>query len=233
MIRKCASKDMGKSNLGWLNSLFHFSFAEYYNPNNMNFGVLRVINDDLIDAQTGFDTHPHKNMEIISYVVDGTLTHQDSMGNQSTLSRGNVQYMSAGTGIFHSEHNLGNETLRLLQIWILPDQPNLTPNYGEYLFDWEERMGKWLHIVSGPTGNAPIHIHQDANLYVLALEKGETLSFPVQQGRQAYLVQIEGTSTANDIFLEPQDAVEIVEEAIQLSTTDASHYLLIEMKKEQ
>ncbi len=118
MLKKIESKNMGSSNLGWLRSKFHFSFAEYYNPNNINFGVLRVINDDLIEAGTGFDTHPHKDMEIISYVVNGDLTHEDSMGNKNTITRGHVQFMSAGSGVYHSEHNFGKEILRLLQIWI-------------------------------------------------------------------------------------------------------------------
>ena len=106
MFRKVDHKNMGRANHGWLNTHFHFSFANYYNPNNMNFGALRVINDDLVAPQTGFDMHPHRDMEIISYVVDGALTHEDSMGNRGTIERGHVQYMSAGTGVFHSEHNL-------------------------------------------------------------------------------------------------------------------------------
>ena len=118
MLTKIESKNMGNSNLGWLKSKFHFSFAEYYNPDNINFGVLRVINDDLVQPNTGFDTHPHRDMEIISYVVNGELTHGDSMGNKNTITRGHVQYMSAGTGVYHSEHNFGKDTLRLLQIWI-------------------------------------------------------------------------------------------------------------------
>ena len=125
MLRKLDHNNMGKSNLGWLRSVFHFSFAEYYNPKNINFGVLRVINDDLIDPHTGFPKHPHQNMEIVSYAVDGNLTHADSMGNENTITRGHVQYMSAGTGVYHSEMNHGDETLRLLQIWILPDQSRI------------------------------------------------------------------------------------------------------------
>lgn len=105
MIRRIDNEKMGRSNQGWLRSIFHFSFAEYYNPDNMNFGVLRVVNDDLINPGTGFDTHPHRDMEIVSYVIDGALTHGDSMGHQNTIQKGHVQYMSAGTGIFHSEYN--------------------------------------------------------------------------------------------------------------------------------
>lgn len=151
MLRRIESKNMGSSNLGWLRSKFHFSFAEYYNPNNINFGVLRVINDDLIEAGTGFDTHPHKDMEIISYVVNGDLTHEDSMGNKNTITRGHVQFMSAGSGVYHSEHNFGKEILRLLQIWIFPDKQGYKPSYGDYRFNWDDRHNKWLHMVSGKT----------------------------------------------------------------------------------
>ena len=192
MLRKIENKNMGRSNLGWLRSVFHFSFAEYYNPQNINFGVLRVINDDLVDPQTGFSTHPHQNMEIISYLVNGEFTHGDSMGNESTITRGHVQYMSAGTGVYHSEQNFGDETLRFLQIWILPDRAGHTPNYGDYRFSMEDRHNKWQHMVSSKEDDAPIKINQDANIYSLELDKGNEISFPVEEGRQAYLVQIEG-----------------------------------------
>ena len=154
---------MGRGNTEWLKSIFHFSFADYYNPNNMNFGVLRVLNDDLINANSGFDTHPHKDMEIISYVVKGELTHGDSMENTSKLYRGHVQYMSAGTGVTHSEYNHGKPTLRILQIWILPDKKGYRPNYGEHPFKWPERKNQWLHIFSGKDGAAPIKINQNFN----------------------------------------------------------------------
>lgn len=158
MIKRIDSTKMGSSDLGWLKSKFHFSFAEYYNPLNMNFGNLRVVNDDLVSAGEGFDFHPHRDMEIISYVIDGELTHGDSMGNKNTLSRGHVQYMSAGTGVLHSEHNLGSETLRFLQIWIYPDKKDYAPNYGDQKFNWDERKNKWLNIVSSKEGNALIKI---------------------------------------------------------------------------
>lgn len=231
MLKKIDSNKMGSSNLGWLRSKFHFSFAEYYNPDNIQFGVLRVINDDLINPQTGFGTHPHQNMEIISYVVNGELTHGDSMGNRNTVTRGHVQYMSAGTGVLHSEHNLGEDTVRLLQIWILPDQYGHTPNYGDYRFNWEDRKNQWLHMVSRMDGNAPIKIHQDANIYSLELEQGKEISFPVNEGRQAYLVQIEGTSVINDIELSDRDGMEIVEDDITIKAEKTSHILIIEMKK--
>jgi len=230
MIRKIEMQNMGKSNLGWLRSIFHFSFAGYNNPNNMNFGVLRVINDDLIDQGEGFDTHPHQDMEIISYVVQGELTHADNMGNKRSLKRGHVQYMSAGTGVYHSEHNYGNEILRILQIWILPDKTGHTPNYGDYMFDWNVRTQKWFKIVSGINGDAPIKINQDVNIYVLELENGKEVDFVVEKNRQAYLVQIEGESKINDIQLNPKDALEITEESILIKSNGRSHYLVIEMK---
>ena len=229
MLRKIEMQNMCKSNLGWLRSIFHFSFAGYYNPSNMNFGVLRVINDDLIDQGEGFDTHPHQDMEIISYVVQGELTHQDSMGNKRTLKRGHVQYMSARTGVYHSEHNYGNETLRLLQIWIVPDKNGYAPNYGDNMFDWNLRKEKWFKIVSGQNGDAPIKINQDVNIYVLELEDEKEAEFVVGKDRQAYLVQIEGESNINNIQLNAKDALEITEETILIKSKAKSHYLVIEM----
>lgn len=232
MLRKIDNTKMGSSNLGWLKSKFHFSFAEYYNPSNINFGVLRVINDDLVKPGTGFDTHPHRDMEIISYVVDGELTHGDSMGNKRTLSRGHVQYMSAGTGVFHSEHNLGEETLRFLQIWIFPDKNGYEPNYGDYKFEWNHRKNKWLNIASSKEGNAPIKVNQDANIFVLELDKDKEIEFKVGEGRQAYLVQIEGRSDINNIILNMRDGLEIIEEDIKIKAIETSHFLVIEMKKQ-
>lgn len=222
---------MGQSHLGWLDSLFHFSFAEYYNPDNIQFGVLRVINDDLINPKTGFDTHPHKDMEIISYVVTGALTHGDTMGHESVLTRGQVQYMSAGTGVYHSEHNMGDTVARFLQIWILPDEKGHKPSYGDYKFEWRERENKWLHIVSNKNGEAVIKINQDVNIYVLALEQGNETEFVVGDMRQAYLIQIEGNSKINDVILKEKDGMEIVEETILIQTLEKSHFMIIEMAK--
>ena len=231
MLRKLENKNMGKSNLGWLNSTFHFSFAEYFNVDNMNFGALRVINDDLIAGNTGFDPHPHRDMEIISYVIDGGLTHADSMGNERTLYRGQVQYMSAGTGVVHSEHNRENETLRLLQIWVVPDKKNYDPAYGDFRYKWEDRVNKWLNIVSSKNGDSEIKINQDANFYVTELEEGKELEFKVGAGRQAYLVQIEGDSEINGLSLNAKDGMEVIEEDITIKAKTKSHVLVIELAK--
>ena len=231
MLKKINSNNMGSSNLEWLISKFHFSFAEYYNPKNIRFGALRVINDDLIEPETGFDTHPHKNMEIITYAINGELTHGDSMGNKNTITRGQVQYMSAGTGVEHSEFNLGKDTSRLLQIWIFPDKEGYEPNYGDYRFNWSDRENKWLHMVSSNEGNAPIKIHQDVNIYSIYLDKNNEESLAVDKDRQAYLVQIEGSSIINSIELNEKDALEIVEENMIIKAKENSHFLVLEMKK--
>lgn len=234
MLRYIDSTKMGRSFLGWLDSHFHFSFAEYHNPDNIQFGALRVVNDDLIEPGTGFDTHPHRDMEIITYVVDGELTHADSMGNKHALTRGQVQYMSAGTGVQHSEHNFGNERLRLLQIWILPDKKGHTPNYGEYRFKMDERENTWLPIVTSaehPNGKAPIQIHQDMNVYATLLTNKDSIDFPVGKGRQAYLIMIEGSADINGIKLNMRDALEITEETVTIKPEGSAHVLVLEMAK--
>lgn len=230
MIKIIRKETMGKSDLGWLKSRFHFSFAEYYNPENMNFGVLRVVNDDLVKAGTGFDTHPHRDMEIVSYVVDGNLTHRDSMGNERSLSRGMVQYMSAGTGVLHSEYNMGCNISRFLQIWIIPEKKGLDPNYGDFEFPWEERVNRWLHLVSHISGEAPVKIHQDANISVINLEEGRVIIVPIEEGRQGYLVQIEGEAEIEDETLYHGDAAEITQTNPMIKAIKESHILLIEMK---
>jgi redox-sensitive bicupin YhaK (pirin superfamily) len=223
---------MGRGQHGWLDSHFHFSFAEYYNPANIHFGALRVINDDTVEPGTGFETHPHENMEIISYVVEGELTHADSMGNKHTLTRGQVQYMSAGTGVHHSEHNLGKDLLRFLQIWILPDNKGYEPNYGDRRFKWNERKDKWLYIASGDkSSSAPIRVHADVNVYAAEITEGNKLSFPVNIGRQAYLVLIEGAAQIDKYALSAGDAMEIVEEDIVVNAKDNAHILVLEMEK--
>lgn len=234
MLQYIDHKKMGRSFHGWLDSHFHFSFADYYNPDNIQFGSLRVINDDIVQPGTGFDTHPHRDMEILSYVIDGKLSHADSMGNKHTLSRGQVQYMSAGTGVFHSEYNLGDDLLRFLQIWILPDRTGHNPNYGDFAFEFADRHNKWMPIASGVNNKdskAPIRIHQDINAYAAYLTDGHSLDFKVDKGRQAYLVLMEGEAEINGITLGMRDGMEIVEEDITVTPKDSAHILVIEMAR--
>lgn len=234
MIKVIKSEGMGRSDHGWLHSQFHFSFADYYNPENIRFGALRVVNDDLFEPHGGFDTHPHDNMEIISYVVDGRLTHRDSLGNGNTIGRGDVQYMSAGTGILHSEFNHADEPLRFLQIWILPDARGYQPQYGDHRFPWEDRVGRWLAIASGEQGRAPIAIHQDMTVSVAALDAGEELSWEIAPGRQAYLIQIEGEGTVNGEGLSQGDAAEITDvREVRVHAQGPSHYILFDMASDE
>lgn len=230
MIKKLPKENMGKSDLGWLKSRFHFSFAEYRNPKNINFGVLRVLNDDIIEPMSGFDMHPHANMEIISYIVDGEITHKDSMGNSETLKRGEVQYLSAGDGIYHSEHNLSDKPLRLLQIWIIPPKHNLPKLYGSHKYKFEDRDNKLLNIVSSQNGNSPIKIYQDINIYVSELKKEKIIDFKIDDNKQIYFVQIEGSCKIKDTILENGDACEITDENIlKIESLEDSHFLFIEL----
>ncbi len=236
MLKYIDHTKMGRSRLGWLDSHFHFSFAEYYNPENIRFGVLRVINDDIIQPQTGFDTHPHQDMEIITYVVQGELSHKDSMGNAHTLTRGQVQYMSAGTGVLHSEHNLQDQNdLRLMQIWIFPDRHGYPPNYGEYRFVLDDRNNKWMPIAkdyNNKDNDAPIKVHQDIKMYACILSAGENIVCEVGDKRQAYLVCMEGEADAGSVRLSTRDALEITEEDVVISAREGCHLLLIEMARE-
>jgi len=231
MIKIYRADKLGKSDLGWLKSKYHFSFANYYNPKRIHFGNLRVINDDLISPNAGFEMHPHKDMEIISYVISGELTHQDSMGNKRALKRGEVQYMSAGTGVLHSEHNLGGKATRLLQLWIFPSQKDLEPNYGDKNYKWEDRINKLLPIVSSPVGEAQVKINQDANIFVSYLEAKQKIHFKIANNRQVYLVQIEGSSILNSVNIYEGDGAEIRDEDLHIRAKGNSHFMLIDIPK--
>jgi len=232
MIKHIAFQSLYLANHGWLKSRFHFSFAEYRNIDNVQYGALRVMNDDLIEGNTGFGTHPHRDMEIVSYVLRGKLTHQDSMGHKESLGRGTIQYMSAGTGITHSELNEGDEEVHLIQTWILPQEKNLKPQYGSKVFKQEERKNKWLHLV-GPKGSgASINIYQDASMYVSEIDAGESLKFELLEGRQVYLKVMEGKAKINGIDFLQGDAAEVESEILDIQAIENTHLLLVEMKKE-
>jgi len=231
MLKLLKKETMYEANHGWLESRFHFSFGEYRNFDNMNFGVLRVLNDDIIYPKGGFGMHPHKDMEIISYIVKGSITHKDDMGNKECLKRGEVQYLSAGTGIEHSEFNDNkHEVLRLLQIWILPPQKNMKPLYGSYKYTLQERKNRLLNIVSSQDSNAKVRLYQDANIYVSELDKAKKLVFDIQKNRQIYFVCIEGSVSLNGMVMSEADAMEITSEScLEIEALENSHFLFIEM----
>lgn len=230
MLKHISYESLYLSSLGWLKSRFHFSFAEYHNPNNVHFGALRVMNDDVIAPHSGFDTHPHKDMEIFTYVLEGALTHEDSLGNKETLYRGDIQYLSAGSGIYHSEKNEGDVPAHIIQTWILPQAKGLIPQYGSYTMDNNSRHNRWEHLF-GPEGSeAVIKFYQDANVYATLQSKGIVSHFPLEEGRQIYLKVMQGEIVLNGVSIYEGDGVEMRGEALVIEASSDTHLLLIEMK---
>ncbi len=214
MIVMRKSEERGQANHGWLQSRFSFSFAEYYDPRHMGFGPLRVINDDWIAAGMGFGTHPHKDMEIITYVLEGEIAHKDSMGNGSTISPGDVQRMTAGTGVRHSEFNPSpvNKT-HLLQIWIMPDRLNLEPGYEEKRFSAEDKRGR-LRVVAAPDArDGAVKIHQDATLSVGLFDGDESAELTLAPNRLCYVHLARGELEVNGHTMKAGDALLMQAEA--------------------
>ncbi|NMF60109.1 pirin family protein [Pseudanabaena yagii] len=205
-IRK--SEERGHANHGWLDSYHTFSFANYYDPQHMAFRSLRVINQDVIAGGKGFGTHPHRDMEIITYMLDGALEHKDSMGNGSIIHVGDVQRMSAGTGITHSEFNhSATETAHLLQIWILPNQQNVTPSYEQISFSRQEKLNQ-LKLIASPDGrDRSVTIHQDANVYASILEDGAEVTHRLNPNRYAWIQVARGNVLVGDRLLSAGDAI--------------------------
>jgi quercetin 2,3-dioxygenase len=206
------SQERGYADHGWLKSFHTFSFADYYDPQHVEFGPLRVINEDRVQAGAGFGTHAHRDMEIISYVLSGELAHKDSMGNGSTIRPGDVQRMSAGSGVRHSEFNPSpSEATHFLQIWIQPDQLNIAPSYEEKRFTADEKRGRLRLIASPDRAVGSLLIHQDTRIYAGMFEAGEQAELDVQGGRRIYLHVARGSVTANGIALEGGDALRVTE----------------------
>ena len=201
---------LGAANHGWLDAHHHFSFADYYDPNRMAWGNLRVWNDDAIAAKSGFPPHPHSDMEIITYVREGAITHQDSLGNRGRTEAGDVQVMSAGSGITHAEYNLEDETTRLFQIWILPTQRGGNPSWGARPFPKGDRSGRFVTLASGfaQDGDA-LPIRTDARVLGATLKAGETTEYPLGSDRHAYLVPATGRIEINGVTANARDGVAI------------------------
>ena len=212
-VRK--SEERGYASHGWLESYHSFSFADYHDAAHMGFGPLRVINDDWIAADMGFGTHGHRDMEIITYVLEGEIAHQDSMGNGSTIRPGDVQRMSAGTGVRHSEFNPSPEhKTHLLQIWIQPAAEGITPGYEEKNFSREEKQGRLRLVASGDAEDGSVKIHQDAKLYVGLFDGDQTLSLPLVKSRLTYVHLARGLLTVNGVVLRAGDALMLREEEL-------------------
>lgn len=199
----------GGADHGWLKTRHTFSFAQYYNPERMHFGVLRVLNDDHILGGTGFGTHPHDNMEIVSIPLQGALKHKDSMGNIAVIAEGDIQVMSAGTGIQHSEHNNhAKDDCRFLQIWIFPNKKNVTPRYDQLSLKAEDRKNQWQQVLSPNAEDDGVWIHQHAWFHLTDLENGKSLSYPLKKkGNGVYFFLLSGEVTINGKRLSPRDGL--------------------------
>ena len=198
MLTVLPAEKRGHSEIGWLNSYHTFSFADFYNPQQMGFRTLRVINDDTVDPSEGFDTHPHRDMEIISYVLDGALAHRDSMGTGSVIRPGDVQRMSAGTGVYHSEFNASeSEPVHFLQIWILPEKKGIDPGYEQKQFSEAERQGKLRLVASRGGRDGSITVHQDVSLYATLLSVGESVSHTIASQRHVWIHVARGAVKVN------------------------------------
>lgn len=228
-LRKASSR--GHAQHGWLESWHSFSFADYYDPANIRFGALRVINDDIVQPGTGFDTHGHRDMEILTYVLSGALRHRDSMGHGGDLRYGDIQVMSAGTGVQHSEVNPSQgEAVHLLQIWILPAKQGLEPAYNQKHFPIEGKLGRWCLLASPDAEQDSLIIHQDSRVSAAKLDGAQELDYRLAAGRKAYLHIARGSLQANGYVLSAGDALTYVEEGrIALSDARDAEVLLFDL----
>jgi redox-sensitive bicupin YhaK (pirin superfamily) len=231
MIDVIRSDSRGTADHGWLKSKHTFSFADYHNPAMMGFGKLRVINEDWIEPGKGFGTHPHRDMEIVTYMVDGALEHKDSMGNGSVIRPGELQRMTAGTGVLHSEFN-ASETDRahLLQIWILPEQNGLEPGYEQKLFAVEEKRNRWRLVGSRDGRDGSLTIHQDIELSSTVLDEGKSIEYGFDGRRRGFVQVVRGAVEIDGETLEAGDALAVVDQQVlDIKAKSESELLLFDM----
>ncbi len=215
MIERRPFASLGSANHGWLDAHHHFSFADYYNPARMSWGPIRVWNDDAINPGAGFPPHPHASMEIITYVRDGAITHQDNLGNEGRTEAGDVQVMSAGSGVRHSEYNREDVTTRIFQIWIEPRSHGGAPSWGARPFPKGDRSGRFVTLASGFEGDADaLTIRADARVLGATLKAGETTEYPLEAGHHAYLVPARGSVEVNGVGIDARDGAAITQETL-------------------
>ncbi len=231
MITLRPSEERGHFNHGWLDTYHTFSFADYFDPEHVQFRTLRVINEDVIAPGRGFGTHPHRDMEIITYVLDGALQHRDSLGNGSIIRPGDGQRMSAGSGIQHSEFNPSTtEPVHLLQIWILPEKKGLEPGYEQKAFPPELKQGKWKVIAERTPSNGAVKIHQDVKLSVASLVAGEQITYALAEGRHAWIQIARGSVTLNGIAMKPGDGAGVSQEnELTIAAGEAAEVLVFDL----
>ena len=231
MITIRRSNERGHANHGWLDTHFSFSFADYYDPRFMGFRDLRVINEDFVEPAQGFPKHGHRDMEIITYVISVELSHRDSMGNGETIRPSEVQRMTAGTGVLHSEYSSPTDRTHLLQIWILPEKQNLQPGYEQKLFPREEKQGRLRLIASRGGDDGSVHINQDVKLYASVLKSGDEVSHPLASGRHAWVQLISGSLDVNGEVLAAGDGAAVSEESglMLKALEDNTEFLLFDL----
>lgn len=232
MIELRPRAKLGAAQHGWLDTRHHFSFAEYHDPLRMQWGQLRVWNDDSIAAQSGFPPHPHRDMEIITYVRKGAISHEDSLGNRGRTVAGDVQVMSAGTGITHSEFNREDETCELFQIWIYPDRSGLPPSWGTRPFPRGDRAGAFVTLASGMQGDDDaLPIRAEARLVAATLGAGDIAEYPIGLGRSLYLVPASGRIEVGDVVAEAGDGVAVRDETrLQVRALEDSEVVLVDVR---
>ena len=216
------------SDFGWLKTYWLFSFSNYYDPTNIQFGALRVFNDDVVEPKTGFPTHPHEEMEIVTIVLSGEMTHKDSMGNQAVIKAGDVQRMSAGTGLTHSEFNLAKEPVHFYQVWIYPDLAGLKPSYDQKSFSPEAWKNRLLPVASGQGLHGAVTFHTYATIYRCDLDARQKIDFSVNESRRVFLYLASGSLGLNDQKLEAEDQARIdLEKDLELRADMDSSFVLI------
>jgi len=230
MIERRPFNELGGANLGWLDTKHHFSFADYHDPDRVHWGALRVWNDDVIEANSGFPPHPHANMEIITYVRDGAITHRDSMGNEGRTEAGDVQVMSAGSGIRHSEFNLEAGPTKIFQIWILPTKDGGQPAWGAKPFPKGDRSGRFVTLASGVNGDDDaLPIRADARVLGLTLKKGESAEYAIGAKRHGYLVPATGNVEVNGVAIAARDGAAIKDvDVLKVVALDDSELVLVD-----
>jgi redox-sensitive bicupin YhaK (pirin superfamily) len=230
MIKTIRANERHFSDFGWLKTYWLFSFDHYHDPANMQFGSLRVFNDDVVAANNGFPTHPHREMEIITTVLAGEVTHQDSMGNRTSIKAGEVQRMSAGTGITHSEYNLGDTPVHLYQIWILPGERKLEPSYDQRSFAAEERKNRLLPVASGRALPGAVTLNTDATIYMADFDAGQSVYLPVTDSRGVFVYVSSGDLGINEGRLATKDQARITSvESLKLEAYDDTSFILIDV----
>ncbi len=226
------AESRGYADHGWLKTRHTFSFASYYDPSRVRFGLLRVLNDDIIEGGMGFGTHPHDNMEIVTIPLEGVLAHKDSMGTKQTLKPGEIQIMSAGSGLTHSEfNNSETEKINLLQIWVFPKERNIEPRYDQKVFEASERKNKFQTVVSPVQENSAMWINQDAYFSLANIDKGKNLKYDIKfEGNGVYLFVIKGSISAAGETLDKRDAIGVEEtNSLEISALENSEILVIEV----